>query len=78
MGISGIVISILWAIMSLVVIAQYGPACRNISPAAKIVVGLIFIIGGPIFVASSAFELILSNILPEGWNDDEDDDFKKH
>ena len=35
-----------------------------------LLVGIIFIIGGPIFAAANVLEAILDCILPEGWGDD--------
>lgn len=33
-------------------------------------------IGGPILALAAILETILDAILPEGWNGDDDDDFK--
>jgi hypothetical protein len=69
-----LIILILWSILSLLLIVQYRPICSKLPIKDKIVVGIIFIMGGPILAAASIFEAILDIILPEGWNDD--DDFK--
>ena len=71
MEISMIIISILWAVISLVVMVQYAPACKDLSEKDKLLVGIIFIIGGPIFMAANVLEAILDCILPEGWGDDD-------
>ena len=42
----------------------------------KIVVIIIFLIGGPIFTIANVLEEMLSYFLPEGWDDK--DDFKGH
>lgn len=70
MEISGIIIGILWTIMSLLVMIQYAPACKNLSWQDQLLVGIIFIIGGPIFTAANVLEAILDCILPEGWSDE--------
>lgn len=61
--------------MSLLLIVEYGPLCKDLSIRDKLIVLFIFILGGPILAAASIFQAILNMILPEGW-DDEDDDFK--
>ena len=70
MEISGIIIAILWTIMSLLVMIQYAPACKDLSWQDQLLVGIIFIVGGPIFAAANVLEAILDCILPEGWGDD--------
>ena len=68
---SAIIISVLWAIMSLLVMIQYAPACKDLNWKDQLVVGIIFIVGGPIFTAANVLEAILDCILPEGWGDDD-------
>ena len=70
MEISGIIIGVLWAIMSLLVMIQYAPACKDLEWNDQLLVGIIFIIGGPIFAAANVLEAILDCILPEGWDED--------
>ncbi len=72
MEISGIIIAILWSAMSLLVMIQYAPACKDLSWQDQLLVGIIFIIGGPIFTIANVLEAILDCILPEGWGDDDD------
>lgn len=71
MEINIIIISVLWTIMSLLVMIQYAPACKDLSWQDQLLVGIIFIIGGPIFAAANVLESILDCILPEGWGDDD-------
>jgi 4-hydroxybenzoate polyprenyltransferase len=68
--IGGIIAIILWAITSLVLMCQYAPFCKDLSFGNLIVVGLIFIIGGPFFAFVNILEVILGCILPEGWDSD--------
>ena len=68
--ISGIIILILWSAMSMLMIIEYAPFCKDLKTWEMIVVGLIFIIGGPIFTIANILEAILNCILPEGWSDD--------
>ena len=70
MEISGIIIGVLWAIMALLMMIQYAPACKNLSWQDQLLVGIIFIVGGPIFMAANVLEAILDCILPEGWDED--------
>lgn len=72
-----IIIILCWAIMSLMTMIQYADVCAKVeSSAAKLLAGIIFIIGGPIFCAYTALSGLLDYILPEGWEDDDDDTFK--
>ena len=70
MEISGIIIMILWATMSLLVMIEYAPYCKDLKPNEQLIVGIIFIIGGPIFTIANILEAILNYFLPEGWDDD--------
>lgn len=74
MEISRIVIITLWSIISLLLIVEYGPICKDLIIKDKLIVLFIFILGGPILVAANILQTILNMILPEGW--DNDDDFK--
>lgn len=71
MEISGIIIAVLWSIMSLIVMIQYAPYCKDLKPSEQLAVGIIFIIGGPIFAAANVLEAMLDCFLPEGWDDDD-------
>lgn len=71
----GLLVIILWMTMSGVIIVQYAPACKDLKGLDAIVVFLIFLIGGPIISMASILEAFLTVLLPEGW-DDENDDFK--
>lgn len=68
---SGLIITILWCIMSLVVMIEYAPYCKNLPWQDQLIAGIIFWIGGPIFAAANVLEAILDCILPEGWGDDD-------
>ena len=71
----GLLVIILWMTMTEIVIVQYAPACKDLKGLDAIVVFLIFLIGGPILSMASILEAFLTVLLPEGW-DDENDDFK--
>lgn len=64
------IIIILWAILSLLTVVQYGHACKQLNWKDQIIVGIIFLIGGPIFAAANVLTALLDCILPEGWDDD--------
>lgn len=71
----GLLVIILWMTMAGIVIVQYAPACKDLKGLDAIIVFLIFLIGGPILSMASILEAFLTVLLPEGW-DDENDDFK--
>jgi 4-hydroxybenzoate polyprenyltransferase len=68
---SAIIIAILWSAMSMLVMIEYAPYCKDLSLQDQLIVGLIFVIGGPIFTIANVLEAILDCILPEGWGDDD-------
>ena len=70
MEISGLIIIILWAAMSLLVMIQYAPFCKDLSNNDKLIVGIIFMIGGPFFAIANILETLLDCFLPEGWDAD--------
>lgn len=70
-----IVITILWAVMSLLTMIEYAPLCKGMPEKDMLAVGIIFIIGGPIFAAANVLEAMLDCFMPEGW--DEDDGTKR-
>lgn len=70
MEISFIIILILWSAMSLLVMIEYAPYCKDLPKHELIIVGIIFVIGGPFFTIANVLEAILDCFLPEGWGDD--------
>lgn len=68
-----LIISSLWGIISLIMFIGTAPYCKDLSKADKFLVCFIFVIGGPFFAVSNILETLLNTILPEGWDDDEDD-----
>lgn len=61
------VIVIFWIIISALVMFEYIDAIQS-AGENKLIVCLIFFIGGPIFAASDLLQRILDIFLPEGWN----------
>lgn len=61
---------ILWAACSLLVMVQYAPLCKDLTTWDMLVVGIVLIIGGPIFVLGNVLEAILDCYFPEGWDED--------
>ena len=72
MEVSRLIITLLWCIISLATMIQYAPVCKDLHWQDKFLVGFIFLIGGPIFMAANVLEAILDCILPEGWGNDDD------
>lgn len=61
---------ILWGVLSLLVMIQYAPYCKNLNAFESTIVGIIFLIGGPFFAIANIFESLLNCFLPEGWSDE--------
>jgi hypothetical protein len=70
MEISMIIITVLWAVLSLLVMIQYAPMCKDLPNNDKMIVGIIFLIGGPFFAIANVLEALLDCFLPEGWDED--------
>ena len=70
MEIGSIIIMTLWTIMSLLVMIQYAPLCKDLPKFDLIAVGIIFLIGGPFFAIANILEALLDCFLPEGWDED--------
>ena len=64
-----ILIIVLWSVLSLLAMIEYAPLCKDLPNSDKLAVGIIFIIGGPIFAAANILEALLDCFLPEGWSD---------
>lgn len=62
------IIIILWSILSLLVMIQYAPYCKDLDPADQAMVGIIFLVGGPFFAIANILEMLLDCFLPEGWD----------
>lgn len=71
MEISGIIIMILWGTMSLFLMIQYAPYCKDLLSYEQFIVGMVFILGAPIFILTDVLKGILDCYLPEGWDEDE-------
>ena len=52
---------------------EHAPQCVDLGPTQKLIVFIIFMVGGPFFMISALLEQILGLYLPEDWNDDEDE-----
>ena len=61
---------ILWGVLSLLVMIQYAPYCKNLNAIGSTIVGIIFLIGGPFVAIANIFESLLNCFLPEGWSDE--------
>lgn len=66
---------IAWIIMVLLSVTQYARLVADVDAprANKILAGLVFILGAPIFCAYTALSGLLDYLLPEGWDDDDDE-----
>lgn len=72
-----IIISILWTIISTIMFIPNMPAAKDLSEQDKIIVILIFLIGGPFFAIANILEQLLDCIMPPGWGGDDDDFISK-
>lgn len=73
-----IVMIILWGITSLLAFMEVAPMMDKIKHEDdKRVVFIIFMLCGPAFAVTTIANAILDKILPEGWDDDDGDDFIK-
>lgn len=61
----------LWLAISTFIMIQYYPMCVGLTFFEKIMVSIIFLLGGPFFLVATLCETFLSLILPEGWDNDD-------
>lgn len=69
-----LIITILWMTISTLLLFQNMESFVELTATQLLIVIVIFMLGGPIMALAAILETILSFILPEGWDDD--DDFK--
>ena len=68
---------ILWGILSTIMFIPHAPAAKDLPEQDKVVVMLIFLIGGPFFAIANVLEQLLDCIMPPGWGGDDDDFISK-
>lgn len=66
---------VLWIIFAIISMKDYLIYFNELNNWNKAMFLLVFIMAGPMFILVNIFTEILDNILPDGWEDD-DDDFK--
>lgn len=71
MGLSNILIILLWCLLSSLYIIEVSPWCVALKFGQKLIIILICLIGAPILTAANLLETILNCILPDDWHDDE-------
>ena len=65
----------LWFIIASLLIIEFAPYTKNLNKIDAAIVFFILLFGGPIIAIANVLEAILGSILPEGWNND-DENFK--
>lgn len=78
MGLSTIIIIILWSTLSTISILEYFPVIAKLNPVDRWIVFLVFMIGGPVFGINEILTTILDLIFPEGWDNDDEDTYHRH
>lgn len=66
---------VLWMIFAVISMKDYLIYFNELNNWNKAMFLLVFIMAGPMFILVNIFTEILDNILPDGWEDN-DDDFK--
>lgn len=75
---SNVIIAILWLVLSSISITEYLPYAKQLKGVDLIIFVLVFLIGGPVFGINQILTTLLDCILPEGWDDDDNDFNEKH
>lgn len=74
-----IIMLILWGVTSLLAYTEVADAVKKLSrDEDKRVVYIIFLLCGPAFAITTIANTILDNILPEGWDDDDNNFINKY
>jgi hypothetical protein len=76
MVVAAAITAILWGTLVMLIALQYIEICKELSWSKRMVVIIIFLVGAPFLALGSIFETLLDNIMPDGWNGDDDEDGK--
>ena len=71
MGLPLLITVILWLILSACATMGYISSIKDLNKIELLFFIVIFLIGGPIFAANNVLTMLLDNIMPEGWDDDD-------
>lgn len=71
MGLPLLITVILWLILSACATMNYISCIKDLNKIELLFFIIIFLIDGPIFAANNILTMLLDNILPEGWDDDD-------
>ncbi len=69
---------VLWGITSLLAYTEVADTVKKLKEDDKKVVYIIFLLCGPAFAITTIANTILDNILPEGWDNDDDNFISKY
>lgn len=70
-----VIIIILWAVLSALAYIEVAPAAKKLKEDDATLIRIIFMICGPAFAITTIANEILDSVLPEGWDDDEGNNF---
>jgi hypothetical protein len=70
-----LIIIILWAVLSALAYMEVAPATKKLNEDDATLVRILFMICGPAFAITTIANEILDSVLPEGWDDDEGNNF---
>lgn len=74
-----IIMLILWGVTSLLAYTEVADVVKKLSrDEDKRVVYIIFLLCGPAFAITTIANTVLDNILPEGWDDDDNNFINKY
>ncbi len=68
-----ICIVILWSLYGFNLVIESAPYCKDLSCRKRLFICSLFLIGGPIFAFTGILEAVIRCMLPDDWNNDEDD-----
>lgn len=69
-------IVIAWLVMGLLMFVQNIEYVVKLSIQDSFIVFILFLVSGPFFIIAAIFEALINLYLPEGWNDDNDDEHR--
>lgn len=70
-----VIIIILWAVLSALAYMEVAPGVKKLKEDDATLIRIIFMICGPAFAITTIANEILDSVLPEGWDDDEGNNF---
>ena len=69
-----VILLIAWVMFGLFLFTQNAPYIQTLKPNDAFIVFILFLFSGPIMVLAAIFQFFINLFLPEGWDNNDDND----